>query len=73
MTQILENNCKFKEYHERIKFPGAIMTRRYFYNPKFHVLSYYQTARKQLCDMYQYLCQEDLEYNLGDTGVDLLE
>lgn len=31
----------------------------------------YQTARKQVCDRYQYLYQEELEYNLGDTGVDL--
>lgn len=50
------------------------MTTRDFYNLFFlHMLSYYHTTRRQLCDTYQYFYQEDLEYNLGDTGADLLE
>lgn len=49
------------------------MTRGDFYNLLFHMLSYYHIARRQLCDRYQYFHQEDLEYNLGGTGADLLE
>lgn len=49
------------------------MTRRDFYNHFFfHMLSYYHTARRQLCARYQYFYKEDLEYNLGDTGEDLV-